>query len=451
MIEFAELTSPYRANATRALQELVRIDSVYDEKTISPATPYGAGVEKALKYVGRLARQFGFDVDYCDNRLVEISYGKGDNLIAVFAHADVVPTGLGWKHQPFDADIEKGRMYGRGTSDDKGPLIAAFYAIKALKDNELIKNYRVRLIIGGDEERGSSCLKYYFHNLKKEAPTYGFTPDATFPLVYGEKGISNFRSRLNIVLPGIISISGGQVVNSVIDRTVVLMKSDPGFEKYLEGHKSKPVIERGNGTSKVTFIGRAAHGSTPKAGINAGLIALEALGSFYHNDLISKITRLFEGLDGKPFKGYAQSRDLGETTYNVGIIAYDGRALELNVNFRYPEKVDAKNIVAKFDEASGLTSEIYSTSPVLLFPLKTPLVRTLLEAYRLETLDKRSKPITMGGGTYAKEAANTVAFGAAFPEENPHMHEANECIILNNFYLSMAIFARAVHMLGNLR
>jgi len=98
-----------------------------------------------------------------------------------------------------------------------------------------------------------------------------------------------------------------------------------------------------------------------------------------------------------------------------------------------------------------MTSEIYSKSPVLLYPVKSPLVKTLLDAYRQESYDKKSKPLTMGGGTYAKEAPNTVAFGAVFPDDNPHMHEADERIVMNNFYLSMAIFARAIHALGNLR
>lgn len=450
-IDYVELTNPYRSDAVRALQEMIKINSIYDEGSISTDAPYGQGVEKALKYIGRLARLYGFDVDYCDNRATEITFGKGEKLISVFAHADVVPTGNGWKHPPFAAIIDKGRMYGRGTSDDKGPLMAAFYAIKALKDNDLINNYRVRLVVGGDEERGSSCLHYYFHNLKKEAPTYGFTPDASFPVVYGEKGISNFKAKMNIVLPGIVKLNGGEAVNSVIDQAVLIIKTDAGFEKFLEGLKHKPDIERGNGTSKITFHGRSAHGSTPALGFNAGLQALDAIGAFYQNDFLTKIVAQFKDFDGKPFKGYAHSKDLGETTYNVGVVSYDGKALELKVNFRYPEGVVDKDFVNKFAEATGMSAEIYSQSPVLLFPVKSPLVKTFLEAYRIESLDKKSKPLTMGGGTYAKEAPNTVAFGAAFPDDNPHMHEADENIILNNFYLAMAIYARAVHALANLK
>ncbi|NMV82601.1 MAG: M20 family metallopeptidase [Erysipelotrichia bacterium] len=448
-LDYIELTNPYRKNAIRALQEMIKINSVYDEKTISNLSPYGSGVDQALKYIGRLARQFGFEVDYCDNRLTEMTFGKGEKLISVFAHADIVPIGNNWKHKPLDGEIEKGKMYGRGTSDDKGPLIAAFYAIKALKDNDLINNYRVRLVVGGDEERGSSCLKYYFSQLKKEHPTYGFTPDASFPVVYGEKGISNFKAKLNIVLPSIMKISGGEAVNSVIDSTTIVMKTDAGFEKYVQCLKNKAIIEQGNGISKVIFQGKSAHGSTPQAGLNAGIMALEALGTFYQNDILLKIVAQFKDFNGKPFRGFAHSKDLGETTYNVGVLNYDGKVLELKVNFRYPEKVNDNDFVKKFEEASGLSTEIYARSPVLLFPLKSKLIKILLDAYRIESCDKRTKPMTMGGGTYAKEAPNTVAFGAAFPDDNPHMHEADEYIILNNFYLAMAIYARAIHVLGN--
>ncbi|NCA97475.1 MAG: hypothetical protein EOM77_04830 [Bacteroidia bacterium] len=229
------------------------------------------------------------------------------------------------------------------------------------------------------------------------------------------------------------------------------MKTDVGFEKFLTGLKHKPDIEKGNGTSKITFRGRSAHGSTPALGFNAGLQALDAVGTFFQIDFLTKIVAQFKDFDGKPFKGYAQSKDLGETTYNVGVVSYDGKALELKVNFRYPEGVEDKDFVKKFEDVTGMNSEIYSRSPVLLFPVKSPLVKTLLDAYRQESLDKKSKPLTMGGGTYAKEAPNTVAFGAAFPDDDPHMHEADENIVLNNFYMAMAIYARAIHALGNLK
>ena len=187
-INFKDLVKPYYEEALETLKKDVSINSIYDEKTISKDAPYGAGVKKCFDFLKELALKDGFNVDTCDGRALEISFGEGKNLIYVLAHQDVVPVSGNWKFGPFNPTIEDDKLYGRGTSDDKGPGISAYYALKALKDNGLINNFRVRLVFGGDEERGSSCLEYYFNTLKKEQPTYGFTPDGDFPLIYGEKG-----------------------------------------------------------------------------------------------------------------------------------------------------------------------------------------------------------------------------------------------------------------------
>ena len=141
--------------------------------------------------------------------------------IGIFAHADVVPATGDWVSPPFEP-VRDGKLYGRGTSDDKGPAIAAYYAIKALHDNNLINGYSIRLVIGGDEERGSSCMHFYFNTYKAKAPDYGFTPDAEFPLIYGEKGIINFKMSKKIDLSPIIAFKGGEASNSVIDKVNVV-------------------------------------------------------------------------------------------------------------------------------------------------------------------------------------------------------------------------------------
>ncbi|MBP5216947.1 MAG: M20/M25/M40 family metallo-hydrolase, partial [Bacilli bacterium] len=210
MPNFKKLAKTYHYTAVLALQELVRKNSVYDEKTISEDAPYGKGVKSALDYIATLGHQMGVKVDQCDGRATELTFGEEGPIIGVYAHSDVVPISGTWKYPPFSAKIDgegkEKRMWGRGTSDDKGPLIAALYACKLLKDNALLNGYRVRLVAGGDEERGSSCLEYYFHHLKKEPSVYGFTPDAEFPLIYAEKGISHFLAKKTVDLGPIIAI-----------------------------------------------------------------------------------------------------------------------------------------------------------------------------------------------------------------------------------------------------
>ena len=161
MANFKKLAKQYEENAILALQEFVAKNSVYDEKSITPDAPYGKGVKSALDYIAKLGNDFGFKVDKCDGHATELTYGEGNGpLIGIYAHSDVVPATGKWTYPPFSAKIvgegKEAKMYGRGTSDDKGPLIAALYACKLLKDNGLVDNYRIRLVAGGDEERGSS-------------------------------------------------------------------------------------------------------------------------------------------------------------------------------------------------------------------------------------------------------------------------------------------------------
>lgn len=169
MVDFKNLVKNYYKDALDLLLKDCSINSIYDEKTITKEHPYGEGVAKCFDLLKNVALKDGFKVDMCDGHCLEIECGEGDKLIYIFAHQDVVPVaGQDWDNDPFTPVIKDERIYARGTSDDKGPGIASYFALKALKDAGLIKNFRVRLVFGGDEERGSSCLEYYFHTLKKK-------------------------------------------------------------------------------------------------------------------------------------------------------------------------------------------------------------------------------------------------------------------------------------------
>jgi len=89
------------------------------------------------------------------------------------------------------------------------------------------------------------------------------------------------------------------------------------------------------------------------------------------------------------------------------------------------------------------------SKPLLVDP-KSEFIQTLLRAYQDETGDTTSPMITIGGGTYAKEAKNTIAFGSNFPGKIDNIHDANEKIDLDDLYRSIAIYARAINDLGRL-
>lgn len=445
VMNYYSLMKPYKQEMVEKLCELLKIPSVLDEKSATSTMPFGKGVDDALKCVGKLGEQLGFKVDYCDGYATELTIGTGDKLISIFAHADVVPATGTWKYGPFEPTIVKNKLYARGSSDDKGPFIASLYAAKALFDKGLVNNYRIRLVVGGDEESGSRCLVHYFEKLKKENPTYGFTPDSDFPLIYGEKGITDFETTLKIDIPHVNSIKGGVVTNAVCDKVIVNMDKFDDFICYLKEQKIDFEIS-GN---DITFIGKAVHGSTPELGKNAALIALKSLGDFYKIEKLSNIGEKLLDTSGKSFNGYSHSKLLGDTTYCVGIINYENGNLYFTVNFRFNELVNPEEFMKNLDKELLVTSKMDGVSKVLLFDPKCKMVKTMMKAYRAETHD-RTKPLTTGGGTYAKHAANTVAFGAQFPHAEFTMHEPNEYINLDDLFMSSVIYAHAIKLLGEL-
>ena len=448
---YQELVKPYQEEMMKSLKEFIAIDSVYDENSRDKANPFGKGVSKALQYIEQLAKKDGFIVKNYDNMVVEILTNELEPNVTIMAHADVVPTGTGWPQDPF-ALTEKGDfLYARGVADDKGPLLSAYYGLKALRDNNLLGNYQVRFLVGGNEERGSACMEHYFKTLKKKQPTYGFSPDSAYPLTYAEKGIGGFLVKKDIVSPEVISIKGGVASNSVIEKCEVLMKEDLNFVAYLNNNDVDfSYLAKGN-QMLLTFNGLAAHGSVPWMGKNAAMEAVKQLGNYYKNADLQLLYKLYSPLRGEGVNAAAHSEDMGDNSLNVGLFSLENGKLEMVVNFRHVETVTSEQIMKNIVEASK-PFEIVNLgfSPVLYYPKDHPLIKTLLRVYQEETGDLETQIIASGGGTYAKEADNIVAFGMEYPGHDPKMHGVNENTKKSYLFESMGIFAHAIIELGKL-
>ena len=436
-----------KENMIEELKKFLSINSVYDETTVSKDKPYGKGVADALEYVAKLGIQHGFEVDKCDGHATELTIGEGEKVIGIFAHADVVPATGVWSQPPFAPYVKDGKLYARGSSDDKGPFMAAFYAALALKQAGLIKNYKIRFVVGGDEERGASCLDYYFNDLKKPSPTYGFTPDADFPVIYGEKGINDFFPEIDVDIPHVKSIKGGAATNAVCDKVDITFDDPTPVVEYCK----KNIVEHKCEGKVVTIFGKSAHGSTPEKGVNAAVRALQILGEVYE---VKTLQLLAEGLadtTGAKFGCFYETKLMGQTTYCIGLISYEKGHLKFSVNFRYPETVVPAEYIDKFDAYFDTKSTKGEESKLLFFDPNSKLVKTLMKAYMKETKDYFHGPITIGGGTYAKHCENTVAFGALFPDREYVMHQPDEFMPVNDILESAIIYARAIHLLGKLK
>ncbi len=448
---YPKLVKEYEPLLKENLFKLCAINSAYDEASSDKANPYGLGVTKALNFIKDLAESDGFKATIYDNQIVEILIGEGEKNITVMSHCDTVPAGNGWETDPFTVREKDGILYGRGVSDDKGPTLAAYYAAKALSDNHMLGNYQLRLLVGGNEERGSSEMKYYFHTLNKPQPTYGFTPDSDYPLIYGEKGMINYQVAGKVSLPGVKSLNGGTAFNAVIDKCDIIMEDGSALIGLLESDHIPYTSEKTCDGDLVTIIGKSAHGSMPEKGINAGMLALKYIGMLYPDSDIVKIAKNYENVNGLGIGAYASSPNFGLNTLNVGLISYDGEELSMAVNFRHGETTDVDQTIKNITENTApFEIKIYGVDKLLYYPTDSPLVNTLLNVYREETGDVNSQPLAIGGGTYAKEADNVVAFGIEKHDFDTYMHSEKERVKIDTLNEAMAIYAHAIVELGKL-
>lgn len=445
MQNYHEISKKYEQKAMETLKGFVAINSVLDETTIDKDNPFGKGVSKALNYIADVARNDGFKVTNYNNMIVEILIGNGPKNITIMAHADVVPAGTGWNQDPFSVVEKDGVLYGRGVADDKGPLVACYYGLLALKENGLLGDYQVRFLVGGNEETGSLGMEHYFKTLKKPQPTYGFSPDANYPLIFAEKGIIGFEVKKHIHIDGVKSICGGVAHNAVIEKCDVVLDKPQPFLDYLNAKDVKFVF---NGNT-ISFLGKAAHGATPELGINAGIIALKEVAAFFNNQELKDLADKYSDLQGKGVNAAGDSKEMGHNSLNVGIINLQNDEFSMIVNFRHVDTCDKDLLINNIKEASKpFEIIVHGISPLLYYPKDSVLVSTLLKVYQEEYNDYQTPPLAIGGGTYAKEADNTIAFGMELPDWDAKMHSPGEQLRKVDFLKGMEVYAHAIVELG---
>ncbi len=450
--KWRKLVDPYKEEAFKTLKELVAIPSVLDETTKSEKAPFGKGVDEALAYVAELGKKMGFKVDRCDNYVTELSYGEGDKTLDIYGHCDVVPVKKeNWTGDPFTLRLEEGNtMYGRGTSDDKGPALACLYAVKALMDNNMLGGYKLRFLFGGNEENDSLCLKHYFEEMKKDYPTLGFSPDADYPLIYGEKSIYAYKASYPATILGLGNFTIGSALNIVPAEAsceVSLHQEDikKALPEYLSRHKKVTASFDGK---TLKFFGKPYHGSMPWNGVNAGLYMLHFLGEVFGNKTLIDIFYSYHDGMGESFKGNFKNEYFSETSYNVGRIQYDGASLDVYVNVRFPSDMKVKTVLDNVHDKTHANITLLGGSDGFVADPNSDFIKILLNAYQKETGDMESKPLAIGGGTYARESKNSVAFGAQFPNRDYRMHGDDEFFPLSDFYDNMQIYAHAIYDLG---
>ncbi|MEE1113582.1 MAG: Sapep family Mn(2+)-dependent dipeptidase [Eubacterium sp.] len=445
--EIKERVEGYRELLLERLGELVAIPST-EGKPESDA-PFGREPKRALEAALKMCEADGFRTKNVDNYAGYAEMGEGEQLIGVIGHLDVVPAaeGDGWDSDPFTMTERDGVLYGRGVADDKGAVVASMISMKVLKDMGIPLTKRVRLIMGTNEETGSRCLEYYVQ--KEGHVDYGFTPDGDFPLVYGEKGMIRAKYEANTQ---ILSIEGGAASNIVCGKVKAAFVPGTLPEEKLASYFGKNGIRfeltKSGDADSLTVFGKTAHASTPELGVNAIAYLFAGLKDVGFADPLVDFYcgHIGTATDGNGLFGEVRD-EYGALTLNTGVIKGKNGAAEGTIDIRFPVTMSAEQILAlaegKLSDANGQITITGTTEPLFFSP-ESDLVKSLAESYVEVTGDTVNKPMTIGGGTYAKEIHNTVAFGCAFPGIDYHLHDNNEWVRIDELLLQAEIYVHGI-------
>lgn len=456
---FDEIIENNKDNIINSVCDLIKIPSVSAE-TNDPNLPFGTSCTDALNAILTLASSMGFKTKNIDNYCGYIEFGTGDELVGIIGHLDVVPANVedGWTTPPFSPDIRDGKIFGRGSIDDKGPVIASLYAMKAIMDTANVSK-RVRLIVGLNEEKGWKCINYYKEH--EEWPSIGFSPDANFPAIYAEKGIMSLELKNSFKFENfdIVSIDcNGNAINVVPKYiSIVLSSSKENIENVIHLTSDNISLSRINDTTiKIESFGVAAHAAHPELGRNAikQLVEFLVINFKFTTDYLNNLytSGLFDIESPKFMSENSKLEDeSGILTSNVASMDYIENKLVIRINLRVPVTISLDEIKSKYEIFKDNSDEFevikLSTQDPLYVEKDTYLVKTLVNIFNSKT-GLMAEPIAIGGGTYARAFENFVSYGATMPGEKDMCHQVDEFIKIDDLILSSKIYAEAIYELA---
>lgn len=435
------------------LRRIVRIRSV-SEPNGDPA-PFGQGCRDVLDEMLRICKEYGIESEnldyYCGSAYLP---GKTETEIGIWSHLDVVPEGGGWQRGPFSGEISENLMFGRGVKDNKCAAIAGLYTLLCLRELKIPVKSGVRVFFGCNEECGMDDQAYY--KAHRKLPDYSIIADSEFPVCYGEKGILS----ANLVSPplsgDILAFSGGLVGNMVADKAEVELKKVPALFEKLGGAADVQAE-----SVKITASGKSSHAAHPEGSVNAiGMLAKLLI----EKDLLSQsdkaafsfIADICGDYTGKSLNINASHEEFGSLTCIGGTIKLKDNRAVLNINIRYPYSENGAAITAAINSCCverGFTVEDIDDRPPSYVARDSAFVSALTETFR-EVTGNDAPAYIMGGGTYARNLPNAVAFGPEFPAamaaELPlptgrgGIHEPDEALNLDEFLTALEIYVRAV-------
>lgn len=457
---FDEIIEKNKNNILNSTSELIKYKSISNEN--SENSPFGEECSKALNYILELGKSMGFRTKNIDNYCGYIEFGDGKDLVGIIGHLDVVPANLqdGWSTPPFEATIKDGKLFGRGSIDDKGPVVAALYAMKAVKEISKVSK-RVRLIVGLNEEKSWKCINHY--KKTEEWPQIGFSPDANFPAIYAEKGI------LSVELKNLFTIKNFKILNincnnnaiNVVPKycSITLETENNDFLERLLNKKtnsSSLKISKINSSSlKIESFGVASHAAHPELGKNAitNLIKFLLENFEFNSNYLNELYKIgiFDIKNPSFLGGNNLQDESGDLTSNIANLEYIDNNLIIKLNLRVPVNTQLDYIKEKYlylnDKFENLKIKFLSIQNPLYIEKDSYLVKTLVDIFNKKT-KLNSTPIAIGGGTYARAFKNFISYGPTMPGKNDMCHQVNEFIEIDDLILSAKIYAEAIYELA---
>lgn len=430
------------------VDRMLRFDSVKGDP--AEGAPLGKAINDALNAMLGICAAHGLKTRNIDGIVGEAVYGEGAESLGIVSHVDIVPTGSGWTKPPLMLTREGGMLYGRGVVDNKGPGVAALWALLAALNAGVVPRKKIIFLFGGDEERGMSDLMRYLETEK--APDVAFTPDAGFPAIYCEKTIVHGSLTASLPQGSVLKdIRGGTRVNVVPNEAEAVLSRMP-TGPLAEGISLK---ETGEGWV-VKAAGTAAHASTPEKGDNAIIKLLGALATLLPqgDPALSAVYGLFEcckATDGSGLGIECSDAESGPLTFNLGVIRMENGTILGDYDIRHPSLVDPEeNVFMRLPEAAarvGLEARDAFVDMGFCLPKDHALIKTLMDVYN-EVNESGEPPLAMGGGTYARKLPCAAAYGMLFEGDPETAHMADERVPEASFMKAARIFAHAIAELG---
>ena len=445
--KISALIDSYRDELVATLARWIAVPSVKD--TPAPGAPFGTEVRRMLDMAMADAAALGFTAKDYEGYACDLTLGDAPEAVAVLGHLDVVPAGDGWQTPPFTAVIEDGKVFGRGSIDDKGPTLAALYAMRAIKEAGVPLKKSIRMILGCDEESGWEDMAYYAAHA--EMPEVGFSPDASFPIINTEKAMLHAIIKAPLAATGlqVRQLWTGERLNVIPGECKALLEGGADLAEQVAAYASKvqlpytaEITAEGVWVTAEGIPGHSAYPEGRRSAIGMMLLLLKELGV---EGPLKKLADAY-GMEsnGASLGCACEDAVSGALTCNMGILHLENGAITATLDMRVPVTADLdkleQNARAALEGFAFTTLEKKDPHHV---PAESELVSQLLAAYHEES-GLEAFPTSTGGGTYAKVLKQGVAFGAAFPDDEDLAHQAGEYASIDGLMKAAKIYANAL-------